>query len=305
MSTWTGNVSGRYQRPVWEYELRQTVSASSQSRNANHRADFRRENLEGVSTTRSDSLRFLIPACCCLWRMSAFLMSYEGRWLEGALETRRSAFFCWRWFCPSADNGYKELCWFALGASPRGSWLSKGVFCCFWPGMDAFRCERGVYGTGYAWWAVWPELVTNAWACIPGRCGYPASHESESCALVRLLRELGVCGVFITGLFGLWTPFRSMRLQMARLMGADGVCAGVECPCFSYYILLAVRGAVGTGRRRLSAVARSEFIIIFLISFWDAAERGARRAKVPVSGLKMHWGVPTGVSLHPFFLISL
>lgn len=70
-------------------------------------------------------------------------------------------------------------------------------------------------------------------------------------------------------------------------MGADGASEGAEYPCFSYLSPLDVRGAVGDCLRRLSAVAKSEFVILFLTCFWDTAEQGARLEKVIDSWMKV------------------
>lgn len=58
--------------------------------------------------------------------------------------------------------------------------------------------------------------------------------------------------------------------------------------CFSYHSHMVVRSAADFGRHCLSAVARSEFVVLFLTCFWDAVQRGWRRTRVVDSGLKMN-----------------
>lgn len=76
-------------------------------------------------------------------------------------------------------------------------------------------------------------------------------------------------------------------------------------PCFVNHIHVAVRGAAA-GRRRLNAVARSEFVVLFLTCFWDTAQGGARQARVFESGLKIDAsGVGSGVFPTPFRCLPL
>lgn len=68
-------------------------------------------------------------------------------------------------------------------------------------------------------------------------------------------------------------------------------------PYFSYCSLLVICVDLGIDRRRLSTVDRSEFVVQLHVCFWNASERGVRRAKVVDRGLKAdasgcrYWGV--------------
>lgn len=74
---------------------------------------------------------------------------------------------------------------------------------------------------------------------------------------------------------------------MEKVLGADGDAPVQNRPCLGCYSHLAVCGAAEFGRLRLTAMASSEFFVLFLTCFRDATQRGARRARVVDSGLKL------------------